>query len=145
MAGDTVNLHAERNSGSVTGGPRLVEVIKNGEVVASASVDADGRPHELKFDVEVDQSSWIAVRQFPQLHTNPVNVIVDEQPIRCSHRSALWCAESVRLLWSNRRRFIAKQEQPTARIAYAAALEKYFDIAKQAAGNADIVHRFELE
>lgn len=145
MAGDTVNLHAERNTGFVKGGQRLVEVIKNGEVVASANVEADGEPHDLEFDIAVDQSSWIAVRQFPQLHTNPVNVIVNRQPIRCSHRSALWCAESVRLLWNNRRRFIAKEEQPAAKLAYAAALRKYFDIADQAAASGKKFSRFELE
>ena len=137
MTGDTINLHAERNTGYIQGGKRLVDVIMNGEVVASANVEADGMPHVLEFDVTVQESSWIAVRQFPQLHTNPVNVIVSNKPIRANRRSAVWCAESVRLLWNNRRRFIAEDEQPAARAAYAAALAKYFRIAEESTGDSD--------
>ncbi len=147
MAGDTINLHAERDTGYVKGGERLVEVVVNGEVVDSISVEADGQTHDLEFDVEIPHSSWVAIRQFPQLHTNPVNVIVNGKPIRANRRSALWCAESVRLLWHNRRRFIAKDEQPAAKKAYEAALARYFEIAKEAvdAGDAPDVVSFDLE
>ncbi|MEQ9406504.1 MAG: CehA/McbA family metallohydrolase [Fuerstiella sp.] len=144
MAGDTVNLHAERDTGYVRGGSRLVEIIRNGQVVASQAVEADGRPHDLEFDVEVDQSSWIAVRQFPQLHSNPVTVRIAGKPVRADRRSALWCAESVRLLWHNRKRFIAKHEQPAARAAYESALVKYLAIAADADGE-NPVRQFTLE
>ncbi len=132
IAGDTVNLHAERESGYVQGGQRLVEVVVNGRVVASQKVAADGQVHDLAFDLPIVQSSWIAVRQFPQLHTNPVYVMVGEQPLRADRNSALWCAESVRLLWHNRRRFIAEQELTEAKIAYQAALTNYLRIAQDA-------------
>ena len=95
MVGDTVNLHAPRDTGFVEGGERLVKIVVNGQVAASKKVPADGKPHDLRFEVPIARSSWIAVRQFPQLHTNPVNVIVQQQPIRASRGSALWCAESV--------------------------------------------------
>jgi hypothetical protein len=144
MTGDTVNLHAERNTGYTKGGTRRVEVIMNGEVVAAEDVIADGKAHDLEFDMPVAQSSWIAIRQFPQLHTNPVNVIVDKKPIRSNPRSAQWCAESVRLLWHNRRRFMANEELPAAKAAYEAALSKYFDIADQASA-APRTLRFDLE
>ena len=39
-------------------------------------VPADGKLHDMKFEVPIERSSWVALRQFPQLHTNPVNVIV---------------------------------------------------------------------
>ena len=145
MAGDTVNLHAPRDSGTTKGGPRLVEIVVNGEVAASKAVLADGKPHDLSFDVEIARSGWVAVRQFPQLHTNPVNVIVDEKPIRASRRSALWCAESVRLLWHDRRRFIAESEQPAAKAAYERALQKFFAIAEEAAEKDVPVTQFTLE
>ena len=132
MMGDTVNLHAPRDSGYTQGGPRLVEVVVNGNVAATAEVAADGQLHELTFDIPILESSWIAVRQFPQLHTNPVHVMVDDQPIRASRHSALWCAESVRRLWHNRRRFIAESEREAAKRAYAQALENYFAIAREA-------------
>ena len=53
-------------------GKRLVEVIVNGRAVASREVPADGRQHALEFAVPIERSSWIAIRQFPELHTNPV-------------------------------------------------------------------------
>ncbi|HAW29673.1 MAG TPA: hypothetical protein DCY03_16380, partial [Planctomycetaceae bacterium] len=90
-AGDTRVLHAPRNSEYVTAGKRLVEIVVNGNVVGQQTVPADGKIHSLQFDVPVEKSSWIALRQFPQLHTNPVNVIVADQPIRASRESALWC------------------------------------------------------
>ena len=144
MAGDTINLHAERDTGYVKGGGRFVEVIVNGKVVASQQVEVDGMPHELSFNVAISQSSWVAIRQFPQLHTNPVNVIVAGKQIRANRRSAMWCAESVRLLWHNRRRFIAEEELPAAKVAYQTALEKYFRTAEEADPNFEVV-RFNLE
>ncbi|MCP4169992.1 MAG: CehA/McbA family metallohydrolase [Fuerstiella sp.] len=145
MVGDTVHLHAPRDSGYIQGGQRLVEVVVNGRVAASKSVAADGKIHDLEFSVPIPQSSWVAVRQFPQLHTNPVNVIIDNQPIRASRESALWCAESVRLLWHNRRRFISETEQPAAKIAYTNALEKFFRIAGESDADERKVIRFSLE
>lgn len=145
MSGDTVNLHAPRDSGVTRGGKRRVELIVNGIAVASEEVEADGQPHNLTFKTSITESSWIALRQFPQLHTNPVNVIVEGKPIRASRRSAMWCAESVRLLWHNRQRFIAESERPDARTAYSRALDRFFTIAEQAAADQLNVHRFGLE
>ena len=146
MVGDTVNLHAPRDTGFAEGGERLVEIVVNGKVAASQKVPADGTPHHLKFEVPVERSSWIAVRQFPQLHTNPVNVMVQQQPIRASRGSALWCAESVRLLWKNRNRFIAESERPAAREAYERSLQEFLIRARDAVDNPDlVVHDISLE
>ena len=132
MSGDTVNLHASRDSGVTRGGVRRVELIVNGLVRAHQDVPADGQPHDIEFDVEIDQSSWVAIRQFPQLHTNPVTVVVANKPVRASRASALWCAEAVRILWHNRRRFIAEGERPAARKAYETALQRYYQIGHEA-------------
>jgi hypothetical protein len=132
-AGDTVTLHGPRSGEIVQGGERRVEIVVNGQSVAQKSVPADGKIHDLSFEIEVKQSSWVALRQFPQLHTNPINVLVDGKPIRASRESALWCAESVELLWENRSRFIAEQERPAARAAYDRALETYRKLASEAA------------
>ncbi len=146
MVGDTVNLHASRDTGFVKGGERLVEIIINGQVAASQKVPADGKQHNLRFELPIEHSSWIAIRQFPQLHTNPVNVIVQQQPIRASRGSALWCAESVRLLWKNRNRFIAESERPAAREAYERALAQFLMRARAAADVQDlVVHELSLE
>ena len=72
-------------------------------------------------------------------------MIIDNQPIRASRESALWCAESVRLLWHNRRRFISETEQPAAKIAYTNALEKFFRIAGESDADERKVIRFSLE
>ncbi|MCR9293745.1 MAG: hypothetical protein NXI32_13555, partial [bacterium] len=86
---------------------------------------ADGSVHGIQFEVPIAKSSWIAIRQFPQLHTNPIQVIIAEQPIRASRQSALWCLESTRILWKNRSRFIAEEERPAARKAYEEAIRQY--------------------
>ncbi|MDA1229405.1 MAG: CehA/McbA family metallohydrolase [Planctomycetota bacterium] len=137
--GDTVNLHAPRDTGFVEGGDRLIEIIVNGQVAASQNVPADGEPHDLKFEIPIQRSSWIAVRQFPQLHTNPVNVIVDGEPIRASRGSALWCAESVRLLWKNRNRFIAEPERTAAKEAYERSLKQFLERASEATDNEELL------
>ena len=108
-----------------------MELVVNGNVVESVTVPGDGQIHDLEFDLDVEQSSWVALRQFPQLHTNPVNVIVDSKRIRASRDSARWCIESVELLWENRRRFIAEHERAAARAAYDRALAKYRQIAAE--------------
>lgn len=131
MVGDTVNLHAERDTGFVQGGDRLVEVIVNGRVAQTTRVPADGQTHALHWDLPIERSSWVALRQFPQLHTNPVSVIVQQQPLRPSRASALWCAEAVRLLWKNRQRFIAEPEREAARAAYERSLQRYLAIAAE--------------
>ena len=104
----------------------------NGQVVASEQVPADGESHELEFAIEINRSSWIALRQFPHLHTNPVNVIVTEEPIRVSADSARWCAESVELLWERRSHLIAEDERAAAAAAYRRAIETYRGIEEEA-------------
>jgi hypothetical protein len=131
MSGDTVNLHAPRHRKFVKGGERLVELIVNGQVAAKKIVPADGAIHELKFEVAIERSSWVALRHFPQLHTNPVNVLVAGKPIRASRASAQWCAESVKILWHNRHRFIKEAERPAAKAAYDRALKTYERIATE--------------
>jgi hypothetical protein len=131
--GDTRILHADRSNRTVRPGQRLVELIVNGEPVASREVPADGKLHELSFDVEITQSSWIALRQFPQLHTNPVDVIINDRPIRASVESARWCHDAVEQLWNRRSRLIAEREQPAARAAYERAKKMYRQIALEVA------------
>jgi hypothetical protein len=81
---------------------RLVEVIVNGRAVASRKVPADDKTHDIEFDVPIERSSWVALRQFPQMHTNPVEVLVSGAPIRASRKSALWCIGTIEQLWRER-------------------------------------------
>lgn len=134
--GDTVILHQPRNSRVVRGGNRLIELVVNGKVVATREVPADGQPHDIEFTTDIARSSWVAVRQFPQMHTNPVNVLISDQPIRASRASAQWCIDCIELLWKKRRRFISGNEQPAARAAYDRALKRYQTIKSESAAGA---------
>lgn len=132
VVGDTVHLHAPRDSGIQRGGDRIIEIVVNGNVTHRQTVPADGEPHDLTIEIPINQSSWVALRQFPQLHTNPVNVIIDNKPIRASSESARWCEETIHLLWKNRHRVIAKSERSEARETYDRAIERYRTIAEEA-------------
>ena len=113
-------------------GRRLVEVVVNGRVAASREVPADGREHAVEFQVPIERSSWVAVRQFPQLHTNPVNVLVAGQPIRASRASARWAIACIDQLWRMRARQIAPGERADAEKAYEEARAIYRRIAAEA-------------
>ncbi len=131
VVGDTVELHGPRYDETLRGGQRLIEIVVNGQPVAKKEIPADGQIHDLSFDIPIERSSWVALRHFPQLHTNPVNVLVADQPIRASRRSAQWCVEVIDLLWKNRERAIAEAERPDARAAFDRALVKYRKIARE--------------
>jgi hypothetical protein len=136
FVGDTVTLHGPRTDEVITGGPRLVEIVANGKVVAVKEIFADGQAHDLDFEIEVDQSSWVAVRHFPQFHTNPVNVLVGGKPIRAARTSALWCIETIEQLWRTRERSIAEPERAEARRTFDEAIEKFRRIATEASKDA---------
>lgn len=110
---------------------RLVEIVANGRAVAQAVVPADDQIHDLEFRVPIQRSSWVALRSFPQLHTNPVEVLVAKQPIRASRKSALWCQECIEQLWRARHQMIAPAEREEARRAFDRALEIYRRIASE--------------
>jgi hypothetical protein len=102
-----------------------VEVIVNGERAAVQPLIADGKVRTLKFDLEVDRSSWIAVRVLPAAHTNPVFVTVGGRPIRASRRSAEWCLNAVNQCWTQKARQIKAAELDAARAAYDHARDVY--------------------
>jgi hypothetical protein len=127
-----VTLHGSRTAALTRGGERLVEIIVNGRPAASAQVPADGKIQPLKFRVPISRSSWIALRQFPQLHTNPVNVRIGDAPIRASRRSALWCIETIERLREQRRNSIRESERAAAMQAYDEAVAKFRRLANEA-------------
>ncbi|MEX2175426.1 MAG: CehA/McbA family metallohydrolase [Pirellulaceae bacterium] len=131
LVGDTVELHGSRSEKMASGGTRLVELIVNGRPVASRQVPADGKVHPLSFDVTIDRSSWVALRHFPQLHTNPIDVLVAGEPIRASGKSGQWCVDVIDLLWKNRERRISPAERGAARAAYDRAQAKYRQIVAE--------------
>ncbi len=130
LIGDTVNLHETRPD-KIQNRKRRVEVVVNGKVAAAEDVPADDRIHEVTFTVLVERSSWIALRHFPQLHTNPVTVRVLGKPIRASRSSALWCAGCIEQLWRARSKAIAAGEREAARQAFQKAIQLYRTIAAE--------------
>jgi hypothetical protein len=131
-SGDTVTLHGPRTDAMIPAGELEVEIIVNGRAGASARVAADGKVHALQFHVPVTRSSWVALRLFPQLHTNPVNVRVGDGPIRASRRSARWCIETIERLREQRRNSIREPERTAAMQAYDEAVEKFRRLADEA-------------
>jgi hypothetical protein len=115
--------------------PRRVELIVNGQAVAAKDVPADDGGHEITFEVPVSRSSWVALRHFPQMHTNPVNVIVDGKPIRASRKSALWCSGTIEQLWRVRNGAIAAPERWQAERTFRSAIEMYRKFAAECPDN----------
>src|ERR1700722_304782 len=102
-----------------------VEIVVNGQAVARQSLVADGKVRELKFEVAVKESSWIAARTLPSAHTNPVFMLVGGKPVRASRASAEWCLNAVNQCWTQKAPRIAPSELAEARKAYDHARDVY--------------------
>lgn len=131
LVGDTINQHPAKAE-DLYGGKRTIELIVNGRVKARRTIPADGKLHDVRFNHHVEKSSWIALRQFPQLHTNPVLIKVADQPIRASRESALWSIACTEQLWNVRQRRFSKEEKPIARKTYDQVIDLYRRIAAEA-------------
>jgi hypothetical protein len=134
LMGDTVDYHPTRgaNESPRDRGKRQIELVVNGRVVASQEVPADDQPHALDFSAKIERSSWVAVRHFPELHTNPVGVIVAGKPIRASRKSALWCIGCIEQLWRVRGKSISPGEREEAYKTFQKAIETYRRFAAEA-------------
>lgn len=102
-----------------------VELVINGEVAQRKEIEADGRVNELTWEVDIDRSSWMAVRILPSVHTNPIFVAVGDQPIRPSRASAEWCRRAVDVCWEQKKGLIRESEREAAAAAYQKAREIY--------------------
>ena len=102
-----------------------VEIVVNGQPVARRNFAADGKLHDLEFEVAVTESSWVAARVLPAAHTNPVFVLVRDQPVRASRRSAEWCLNAVNQCWTQKAPRLSPAEAVEARRAYDHARETY--------------------
>lgn len=102
-----------------------VEVIVNGYPVARQEILADGHLENLEFEIDLHQSSWVAVRILPSSHTNPVFVEIADKPIRASLKSAEWCLAGVKQCRSQKERFIHENEIKDFHAAYDHAEKVY--------------------
>ena len=118
--------HIERARES--GGRRVkVELIINGEVAESQMIVADSGWNSLTWNVDIQQSSWLAVRVFPSLHTNPIFVRVGDRPVRVNAKSAKWCRDAVDVCWNRKKPLIRPTELAEAEAAYNKA-RAYYDV-----------------
>ncbi len=109
----------------------VVELIVNGYPCAKRTIPANGEEAKLSFNMDINRSSWVALRVFPSSHTNPVFVMVGDEPIQ-SRRSARWFLESVDQLWSQKQATYDADEQEDARRAYAHAKRVYQQLVRNA-------------
>jgi len=108
-----------------------VELIVNGRAVRTQQIRADGSIHELTFQYQPTQSSWLALRIFPSSHTNPVFVEVDGKPIRASRKSAQWCRKAVDVCWEHKQPRTRPAEKAAAAAAYEHARKAYQRIEEE--------------
>ncbi|MFO1095487.1 MAG: CehA/McbA family metallohydrolase [Planctomycetaceae bacterium] len=108
-----------------------VELIVNGYPAARQEIAADGSVQSLSFDVDLPISSWVAVRIFPSVHTNPVYVVVGDKPIRASRRSADWCISAVDTCWKQKEGRIREDERAAAHKAYDEAAALYRKVREE--------------
>ena len=113
------------------GKTRKVELIVNGEVAGSKDVPADMKPQDIEWSISIAKSSWVAIRHFPSLHTNPVNVLIGEKPIRVSKKSAQWCIATIEQLWKVRKMDIIEAERGDAEKTFQKAIVIYQKIATE--------------
>jgi hypothetical protein len=106
-----------------------LEVVVNGRAVAGRRVTADGSLQDVAFEVNLERSSWVALRILPSSHTNPVFVVVGGKPVRASRRSAEWCLKAVDQCWGQKSPQISDRERPDAERAYEHARRVYRRIA----------------
>lgn len=110
-----------------------VEIIVNGKAVSSQKLLADGTSREMRFEIPITSSSWVAARVIPAAHTNPVFVLVDGKPIRASRRSAEWALKGVNQCWSQKADRISQAEVGEAQRAYDHAREVYRQLIRESA------------
>lgn len=108
-----------------------VEIIVNGYPVARRELLADGSTVPMEFDIDIEHSSWIAVRILPSVHTNPIFVEVGGEPVRASRRSAEWCIEAVDTCWNSKQGRIRDSEKAAAAEAYDRARSIYAQILNE--------------
>ena len=109
-----------------------VELIVNGLPVATRSIKADGAVTALTFEAPAfTRSSWVAVRVFPHVHSNPIRVLIHDQPVRASRHSAEWLMAGLEQCWKSKEKTYKGPERAEAEAAYDHARAVYREILAQ--------------
>lgn len=109
----------------------LAELIINGYSVESQTITANGELQQLTFRHQIENSSWAAIRVFPHAHTNPIYVVVNDQPVRGAVDSARWCLAGVEQCWKSKKNTYAEEEQDDAQAAYDHARKVYSQLIQE--------------
>ncbi|MFN0100514.1 MAG: CehA/McbA family metallohydrolase [Bryobacteraceae bacterium] len=109
-----------------TGNSRKVplELLVNGNAVATQEITADGTMRDISFNVAIDKSAWVALRILPSSHTNPIWVTVGGKPIRVKE-SIEWCVAAVERCFNQKIGRIRLTEQGEMKVAYDEAKAVY--------------------
>lgn len=105
-----------------------VELVINGEVAAKKEILANGDFNDIEWEIPLTKSSWVAVRIFPSMHSNPIFVEIDEAPVRVSLESAKWCRQAVDQCWTKKKPLIRPSELKEAEAAYDTARQAFDSI-----------------
>ena len=105
-----------------------IEILVNGEVAKTQELTADGDFESMEIEVDIEKSSWVAVRILPSAHTNPIFVHVNDEPIRANRKSAQWCIDAVAACWKSKKKQIHESEREAAKKAYDQATKVYEQI-----------------
>ena len=79
------------------------------------------------------EPATVAVRVFPHAHTNPIYVVVNEQPIRGPMESARLCPAGTEQCWKSKQSTYAANELVEAEAAYAHARDTFRRLMRDAA------------
>ena len=113
-------------------GKSEVELVVNGYPVAKQEVKSDGSKTTVKFKHRISESCWVAMRVFPNAHTNPIYITVKNQPILGPTDSIRWCLAGVEQCWKSKQSVYAVDEQADAEAAYDHARKVYSDLLREA-------------
>ncbi|MBI2688382.1 MAG: CehA/McbA family metallohydrolase [Acidobacteria bacterium] len=115
------------------GGGRKVplELLVNGNVVATQEITADGTMRDVSFNAAIDKSAWVALRILPSSHTNPIWVMVGDKPIR-ERASIEWCLAAVERCFNQKIGRIRLTEQGEMKRAYDEAKSVYQGLLREA-------------
>ena len=113
-------------------GKSEVELVVNGYPVAKQEVKSDGSKTTVKFKHRIRESCWVAMRVFPNAHTNPIYITVKDQSILGPTDSIRWCLAGVEQCWKSKQSVYAVDEQADAEAAYDHARKVYSDLIREA-------------
>jgi hypothetical protein len=109
----------------------VVEVIVNGKPVASRPIQADGSVQQIKMDIQIRRSGWVALRLMGAGHSNPIYVLVNNQPVRGSRSSVEWSLQALLRAYQAGRMGWNPSVAPLAAAAYEYAFAVYDRILRE--------------